>query len=222
MRHAPVRQLAALRLAVGLLGLAAILAVGWYFWGSHSPAAPVLGASSSAAADPVARPPSKLPSNPPPSLPVAVARAIAPAQVRIPDIDVDQPVVPVKVTNGVLGLPPDPNVVGWWSQGAAPGSESGAVVLAAHVDAPRYGTGVMVRLQRTPIGARIEVAAADGKGLVEYVVQARKSYPKSELPYQQLFAQSGSPRLVIVTCGGYYNKSTRQYSDNIVVIAVPR
>jgi hypothetical protein len=51
-------------------------------------------------------------------------------------------------------------------------------------------------------------------------VVARRSYGKQDLP-DLLFTRAGSPFLTLVTCGGVFDQSTRHYSDNVVVYAVP-
>ncbi len=52
---------------------------------------------------------------------------------RIPRIGVDAPVVPIQSNEDrVLNPPRDPSVVGWWSDGAAPGETRGSAVLVGH------------------------------------------------------------------------------------------
>jgi hypothetical protein len=43
--------------------------------------------------------------------------------------------------------------------------------------------------------------------------------PRDELPVAELFTGSGAPRLAVVTCGGWFNPLTRNYSHNTIVIA---
>ena len=57
-------------------------------------------------------------------------------------------------------------------------------------------------------------------GRLTYVVQAVRSYPKAALPVE-VFDRSGAPRLVLITCGGSFDRRTRHYADNIVAYAVP-
>ena len=54
-----------------------------------------------------------------------------------------------------------------------------------------------------------------------YRVVSVRAYPKSELP-ADVYSVRGPPRLVLVTCGGPFDRAARHYRDNIVVTAVPR
>ena len=38
---------------------------------------------------------------------------------------------------------------------------------------------------------------------------------------EDLFARDGTPRLVLITCGGNFNRALDSYDDNVVVIAIP-
>ncbi|MGL5829998.1 MAG: class F sortase [Angustibacter sp.] len=212
------------RLIVGILGLVIVLTGGWYAYGENRAEFTPAGTMPAGVAQELETPePTATPSvsaSARPSTPVA-SPGITPSNLDIPAIKIDNPIVPVKVIDGELQIPPDPNVMGWWSGGAKPGSNRGAVVITAHLDARKYGAGVMVRLKDTPIGAQVSIAGKPGEKAVEYKVVARRSYVKADLPYAELFSRTISPQLVLITCGGPFNKSTRHYRDNIVVIATP-
>ncbi len=48
-----------------------------------------------------------------------------------------------------------------------------------------------------------------------------RQYDKDELPFDEIFARDGDPRLTLITCGGAFNPSLLSYEDNVVVRAVP-
>jgi hypothetical protein len=132
---------------------------------------------------------------------------------------VDAPVIPVGVDpDRGLAVPTDPSVVGWWRDGAQPGSLAGSVVLAGHVDTRADGPGALFRL--VSLRPRDEVVVGTPAGTVDYVVEAVRRYPKAGLP-AEAFATTGRPRLVLITCGGAFDGRTRHYSDNVVVYATP-
>ena len=110
---------------------------------------------------------------------------------------------------------PDVADIGWYLHGAAPG-RPGTTVLVAHV---WWGdtAGPFHRLGALEPGDRIEV---DGDTAHEYVVVGRAMYDKDSLP-ADLWRNSGPETLVLITCGGTLNQSTRRYEQNIVVYAVP-
>ena len=54
-----------------------------------------------------------------------------------------------------------------------------------------------------------------------YRVSAVETYLKQVLPYEEIFAQSGSPRVVLVTCGGQYDRDAGGWDSNVVVTFTP-
>ncbi|WP_186813480.1 class F sortase [Cellulomonas xylanilytica] len=157
-----------------------------------------------------------------PPAPQAAAPATeqVPVSLTVEAIGIQAPVVPVLAApGGALTIPEDPGTFGWWAAGAAPGSPTGSVVVVAHVDAAAYGAGPMSDLIRAPMQTAITVQDAAG-GLTRYALSERRSLPKSELP-ADLFTLGGAPRLVLITCGGTFDRATGHYSDNVVMIATP-
>lgn len=144
-----------------------------------------------------------------------------PARLRVPRIGIDAPVVPVVVRpDGLLAVPADVRTVGWWSAGAPAAAPSGTVVLAGHVDSARQGPGAFFGIRALEPGDRVILSSASGR-TTAYTVAARRQYPKNALPAGQLFDQDRPSRLVLVTCGGSFDRATRHYSDNVVVYARP-
>jgi hypothetical protein len=152
---------------------------------------------------------------------VAADRSFRPTALRVPAIDVDAPVVPTGVDDtGGLVIPASPREVGWWSGGAAPGAPYGTILMAGHVDSAEEGLGSLVDLSRAPVGATVTVGGAEGSAGT-YRVVARRSYPKATLPWRELFRQDVPARLLLVTCGGEFDRRTGHYERNVVVFAVP-
>jgi len=140
-----------------------------------------------------------------------------PVRIDVPTLGVSAPVVPVAVRgDGELTVPEDPRVVGWWAAGGGPDA---TLVLDGHVDTAAAGPGALFHLRDLPPGAAIGLATSDS-GVLTYTVTAVRTYPKAELP-PDVFRPAAAPRLVIVTCGGHFNRTTRQYIDNIVAYAEP-
>jgi hypothetical protein len=79
--------------------------------------------------------------------------------------------------------------------------------------------GPFRRLGALEPGALIEVGGEDGTAH-SYVVVERTMYDKDSLP-SDLWRNSGPETLVLITCGGKFNRDTRRYEQNIVVYAVP-
>jgi Sortase domain len=159
--------------------------------------------------------------DPPGGAPAADARAARPTRVLVPSVGIDAPVAPVAidVRHGTLGVPGDIRRAGWWKDGRVPGATSGAVLIAGHVDSAKGGPGAFFALHQTRGGADVQVRTAGGR-VVAYRVVSVRAYRKDALP-TSVYASDGSPRLVLVTCGGPFDPATRRYRDNIVVTAVP-
>ncbi len=119
--------------------------------------------------------------------------------------------------NGDMEVPPA-DEVGWYRYGPAPGQE-GSSVLAAHI-AYDGVDGVFVNLDDLALGSLLTVEYDDGS-TVEFEAVATEQYNKQELPKDPIFARTGEPQLVLITCGGEFNRQVRSYDDNIVVYADP-
>lgn len=156
----------------------------------------------------------------PPAGPVAVVAGSVPVELSLPGRGVTAPVVPVGVDRtGGLVIPEPPSVVGWWAPSALAGGSAGRTVLAGHVDSAKAGLGALSVLREVGIGEPVTVRGADGR-TVDYTVVARREYPKADLP-ADVFAPGGPPGLVLITCGGRFDRVAGHYEDNIVVHAVP-
>jgi sortase (surface protein transpeptidase) len=125
----------------------------------------------------------------------------------------------VDIGKGELAAPSDIRRTGWWRDGATPGAESGSVLIAGHVDSAKLGAGAFFRLREARPGDRVQVITADGATATYRVVSVRR-YLKRRLP-PDIYSLRGEPRLVLVTCGGPFDRSSGQYKDNVVLTAVP-
>ncbi len=143
-----------------------------------------------------------------------------PASISIDSIGVEAPIVGVGVNPGTgeLDVPPSSSIVAWFQSGATPGKD-GSAVLAGHVDYDGF-EGPFFRLSDLAPGATITVTYTDGSAR-RFTVTDRRQYAKTDLPVQQLFDQSGPSQLVLITCGGSFDRSARAYRDNVVVSAAP-
>lgn len=141
-----------------------------------------------------------------------------PRMLRIPRIGVDAPVVPIRSNEErILKPPSDRNVVGWWSDGAAPGEPRGSAVLTGH-SVRNEGGGVFDDMGDLSRGDAIQVEASDAT--LTYRVQSINVLSKEEVARnaEEIFAQTGAGRLVLITCDGWDGKAWR---SNIVTIAAP-
>ena len=142
----------------------------------------------------------------------------SPGGLSIPQIGVDVPVTAVGTdAEGQLDVPDDASAVSWYRHGPTPG-DPGSAVLAGHVDYAGE-QGVFWRLDELRVGQDFEVATADGPLPVRVV--SVDHVRKSQLPVAELFRTAGPPQVVLVTCGGPFDRAKKAYRDNVVVVAVP-
>lgn len=147
----------------------------------------------------------------------------APAPVRLiaEAIGVDATIISLGLDGGTgqMEVPNDVRDVGWYRHGPGPG-EVGSALLAAHVDGYGQGSGVFFDLKALEPGDEVRIVDADGAEQL-FIVGARATYHKDELPLDVLFSRGGHPVLTLVTCGGGFNQTSRSYDSNVVVYAVP-
>jgi Sortase domain len=141
-----------------------------------------------------------------------------PTAMSVPAIGVSATIQPVGVEPGTNAIEVPPlDRVGWYEYAARPGA-AGSSVLLGHVDGSGR-EGVFFRLGSLGPGSPVQVRFADGS-LRGFHVIGRAEYQKSALP-AEYFSKAGPSRLVLITCGGAFDASTRHYRDNVVIVAVP-
>ena len=156
-----------------------------------------------------------------PATAAAGAGGSTPTSVIISSLGIRARVKPVGIDlrHGTLGIPAAIGVAGWWRDGQAPGSGSGAILVAGHVDSARAGAGAFFALRKARVGERVQLRTAAHRTYTYRVVSVR-SYPKRALPLD-VYSSRGVSRLVLVTCGGPFDTASGHYADNVVVTAAP-
>lgn len=130
------------------------------------------------------------------------------------------PIAVASTVNGSLVVPERVGEVGWWDGSAYVGDPYGSVVLAGHVDSIAGAPGYFRALWGARLGDRIELGA--GAHRQGYRVAEIRSVPRAELvDDEEVFGQTGSPRLVMLTCIGEYDATAGGYAENLVVVAHP-
>ena len=141
----------------------------------------------------------------------------APVRVQIPAIGVDSALMQLGLqVDGSLQVPPAGFPAGWYTGAPTPG-ELGPAILAGHVDW-RGQPGVFYHLRDLQPGAEITVTRQDGRATVFRVTQV-KQYPKDEFPTDVVYGDLDHPGLRLITCGGSFDRETRNYDDNVIAFA---
>ena len=142
-------------------------------------------------------------------------RPAVPDRIAIPAARVDTVVDAVGTDRGGAIRVPSLGRAGWYDGGPRPG-EPGRAVIIGHLDTER-GPGLFARVPSLRTGEGIRIT--DRRGRVhDYLVVGRAQVRKDRFPTQEVYGGSGRPVLVLVTCGGPYDRETG-YRDNILVYA---
>jgi hypothetical protein len=183
---------------------------------SETPGARVAGSLATAAIDRAALALAErkgLPAGP------ALARS-RPVGLDIPAIGVDAHVGEVGLNaNGTIQVPPlfaKPSEAAWYRYSPTPG-QPGPSVIVGHVD-NIYGPAVFFRIGALVPGDHIGIALADGD-VANFMVDGVRTYSKAHFPTAVVYGSTSYPALRLITCGGPFDYSTRQYLDNTVVFA---
>ena len=143
----------------------------------------------------------------------------APTRISIPALGVRADVVEVgRADDGSIATPvEDPaGTAGWYGLGPSPG-EDGTAVIVGHVDTASK-PAVFGKLAQLPAGKLVEVKRKDRR-VATFTVESVERFPKTSFPADRVFADTESPRLVLVTCGGDWLGGDVGYADNVIVFA---
>ncbi|GLV52082.1 hypothetical protein TBS_26490 [Thermobispora bispora] len=142
--------------------------------------------------------------------------AVVPKRLEIPALDLSAPLMRLGLTrDGEVELPPfeRPEAAGWFTGSAVPG-DPGASVIIGHVDT-KTEPAVFYRLHRLRKGDLVKVVRSDGK-VARYRVDAVERVPKERFPAKRVYTGDG---LRLITCGGVFDRRSREYRDNVIVYA---
>lgn len=157
----------------------------------------------------------------PPSYRVPYADSPQPVHLRIPSLKISGHIQPVGMTDAVtMQVPSDIAVVGWFDHSVHPISDAGHTVLVGHRDGVSDPNGVFRSLGKVRQGDVVNVRDQSGRRIDYEVV-------KVEMLADEQFAQKaswvfrvdGPHRLVLITCGGPFDRARGGYQANVVVIA---
>ncbi len=141
-----------------------------------------------------------------------------PTHISIASVGINTDVRSVgKADDGTIELPPLFDwTTGWYKYSPTPG-ELGPAIIVGHVDTYK-GVSVFWRLRDVQPGDVIEIARADGT-VVKFKVEALKQFDQSNFPTAEVYGNIDHAGLRLITCGGAFDKTTEQYTQNTVVYA---
>lgn len=158
---------------------------------------------------------------PPPEMPAAVSADDTPTRIIIPALSVDAPIERSGLVAGDrMQAPTKFADAAWFAYGSIPGRE-GDAIIAGHKDNGLGLSGAFKRLSNLAPGDEVDVLMQSGK-TVSFVVASISSYPY-DAAIPDLFSNSGSARLSLITCDGSWLYSPREgmtYNRRLVVTAI--
>lgn len=150
-----------------------------------------------------------------------VGAAAVPVEIAYDRLGWSMPVDPVGVApDGQMEVPEDALRAGWYEFGPGAGAETGATVVAAHAGSYITPRGPFYDLKGSEVGDRVTLVRTDGT-TIEYQVVEVAQIEKDVIDLRPYFDRAGSPRLVMITCGGVWDDEAESYESNVVVTAEP-
>ncbi len=141
-----------------------------------------------------------------------------PKIISIPKLNIDAEIEAVGVDEkGNMAVPKDFHNVSWYSPGAKPG-ELGNAVFAGHLDTVTGAPAIFYEIGSLNIGDEVVIADDNGKEQIFQVVES-KLWEYDKLPLNQIFFGKDRRQIVLITCAGTFDKSTKNYSHRRVVFA---
>ncbi len=140
-----------------------------------------------------------------------------PVRVTIPALGVDAGVQDVGLADdGSMGVPVGYSDVAWYDLGIDPG-QPGYAAFTGHISSI-YFPGVFYNIDELSQGNTIHVFGDDGTELV-FLVQEVDSYPADTFPMDEVFGQTTTPGVVLITCSGDWDPNAHLFANRTVVFA---
>jgi LPXTG-site transpeptidase (sortase) family protein len=140
-----------------------------------------------------------------------------PTALDIPAIGVKTRLIRLGLTAaGTLQVPSTTSVAGWYTGSPRPG-ETGAAVIAGHIDS-YAGPGIFYRLKDLKPGDLVYVRRGRGT-LAVFRVTAVRMFPKTRFPTAAVYGPVPDAQLRLITCGGTFDPATGHYLSNVIVFA---
>ena len=106
---------------------------------------------------------------------------------------------------------------------ARPGDRSSLPIPIGYEVAGRLtalGPGTEIASGGGAVGDEVLATRADNTVAV-FTVSDSDQYPKNAFPADEVYAPDLAPSLRLITCGGAFDRGTRDYLDNVIVFATP-
>ncbi|WP_340684568.1 class F sortase [Amycolatopsis coloradensis] len=142
-----------------------------------------------------------------------------PVSIDVPKIEATSSLIPLGLNaDDTIEVPPvtRPMQAGWYVHAPTPG-EVGPSVILGHVDGNKQ-KGIFFRLKELAPGDKVSITREDGV-TAEFAVTKVERVAKDRFPTDAVYGDTAEPELRLITCGGVFDKASRNYLDNVIVFA---
>jgi LPXTG-site transpeptidase (sortase) family protein len=141
----------------------------------------------------------------------------APVSIMIPHIGVQARVVQVsRDRDGAIGVPQNPNDVGWFDRSVKPGM-NGAAILVGHSGWIGQTPVAFDDVHELRPGDKIYVTDESG-AVIAFMVRETELYDRTA-PFPDISDLNSSANLILITCAGDWNYMEQEYAKRFVVFA---
>jgi hypothetical protein len=147
-----------------------------------------------------------------------IVPADQPRMIHLPDLSVSGPIQKVGLNkSNAIAVPTNVHFAGWYTNSVKPGYP-GLSIIDGHVSG-KYSPGIFKHLAKLQKGSRFTVEYGDGS-VRQFAVIDGRSLPENEAAAYLLQKRSNVGRqLNLITCGGVYDRQTKQYDKRYIVVA---
>ncbi len=141
---------------------------------------------------------------------------LAPATLIISKLNIQAGVEYVGLTaSNNMDVPKQASHVAWYQHGPKPG-EVGNAVIAGHYDTITGKPEIFYNLRKLHAGDEV-VVISENAVRSTFVVTEIASIPYNVFPSEEVFKNRPGRNLNLITCGGIWDKKTKNYTERIVV-----
>lgn len=147
-----------------------------------------------------------------------IAEMGKPKKLIIPSLGVEAVIEEVGTdSEGKMDVPKEDMNAGWWKFGTIPGVK-GNSVIAGHFDRKDGGPAIFYDLKSLNTGSEFTVIDENGRK-ISFIVYKTESFKVSDFPINEVFGNTDSANLNLITCSGTWDNDNENYSDRFVVFA---
>lgn len=140
--------------------------------------------------------------------------SFSPVRLVIPAIDVSANIQSIGTnSNGEMEVPSNITDVGLFKFGVIPG-QTGSAVIAGHFNGKNNQKGVFANLNKLKAGDKLFVEDKTGKSIT-FIVKKKELYNSGYA--DEVFNQSNSAHLNLVTCDGLWDEAKKSYTKRLVI-----